>query len=273
LGQNYHRRRRNLLYGRRYLQFDRDRCYQEEIQGTFGFKTFGQLFFFLDSPSHLQCYLYVDEAHSIGALGKSGRGVCEHWGINPADVDILMGTFTKSFASVGGYIASSKQVIDVLRNRSFGQIYEPAMTFGTVQQIVSALGVIMGKDNTDLGRNKIQQLKDNSNFVRRQLIDKGFQVFGSPDSPIIPIMLYHPGKIPAFSRECLARNLAVVGVGYPATPLLLGRVRLCISASHSREDLEWAVQQLDELGDRCAAKYGTVDPRLVTTASGQKKDE
>lgn len=55
-----------------------------------------------------KCYLYVDEAHSIGALGKSGRGVCEYWGVNPADVDVLMGTFTKSFAAVGGYVAGSK---------------------------------------------------------------------------------------------------------------------------------------------------------------------
>lgn len=52
--------------------------------------------------------MYVDEAHSIGALGKTGRGVCEHWGVNPDDVDILMGTFTKAFGSVGGYIAGSK---------------------------------------------------------------------------------------------------------------------------------------------------------------------
>ena len=71
--------------------------------------------------------------------------MCEHWGVDPADVDILMGTFTKSFASVGGYVASSKKVIDVLRTRSFGQVYEQAMTPGTVQQIVSALEVIMGK--------------------------------------------------------------------------------------------------------------------------------
>lgn len=209
-----------------------------------------------------RCYLYVDEAHSIGALGKTGRGICEHWGVDPKDVDILMGTFTKSFASVGGYVASDRATIEHLKARSFGQIYEPAMAPATVQQIISALGVIMGKDSTDVGRRKIQQLKDNSNFFRRAMIDRGFQVFGDPDSPIVPIMLYSPAKLTAFSRECLKRNLAVVVVGFPATPLLLGRARFCISASHSREDLEWAVNELDEIGERVSVKYGTPEPPI-----------
>jgi serine palmitoyltransferase len=208
------------------------------------------------------CYLYVDEAHSIGALGKTGRGICEHWGVDPKDVDILMGTFTKSFASVGGYVAADRVIIEHLKTRSFGQIYEPAMAPATVQQIVSALGVIMGKDGTDIGRRKVKQLKDNSNYFRHAMISKGFQVFGDPDSPIVPIMLYSPAKLTAFSRECLRRNLAVVVVGFPATPLLLGRARFCISASHSLEDLEWAVNELDEIGERVSVKYGTPESAI-----------
>merc|ERR1711991_564277 len=65
-----------------------------------------------------KCYLYVDEAHSIGALGAHGHGVVEYWGCDPADVDILMGTFTKSFGAVGGYIAGDKAVIDKLKQVS-----------------------------------------------------------------------------------------------------------------------------------------------------------
>jgi serine palmitoyltransferase len=168
-----------------------------------------------------------------------------------------MGTFTKSFASVGGYIASDKATVDYLRERSFGQVYETAITPGIAQQVVSAFQVILGKDGTNAGKKKIQQLKDNSNFFRQALIDKGFQVFGDSDSPIIPIMVYHPAKIAAFSRECLKRGIAVVVVGFPATPLLLGRCRFCISASHTREDLEWAINELDEIGDRLNVKYGS----------------
>jgi serine palmitoyltransferase len=203
-----------------------------------------------------KCYLYVDEAHSIGALGKRARGVCDHWGVDPKDVDILMGTFTKSFASVGGYIAADKQVIQYLRTRSFGQIYETSMTPGAMEQAYQSLLCIMGLDGTNIGQQKIIQLRENSNYFRNALRDAGYQVFGDEDSPVVPAMLYFPAKIPAFSRECLRRGIAVVVVGFPATPLLESRIRFCLSASHTRKDLEWAIEQISELGDLLLLKYG-----------------
>lgn len=203
-----------------------------------------------------KCYLYVDEAHSIGALGKNARGVCDHYGIDPADIDVLMGTFTKSFASVGGYIAASKEIVDYLRGQSYGQIYETSMTPGTLKQVLTSLKILTGEDGTDLGKKKVKQLKENSNFFRRALIDKGLQVFGDTDSPVIPIMLYFPAKISSFSRACLEKNIAVVVVGFPATPILLSRARFCISASHTREDLEWAVREIEEIANTQLLKYG-----------------
>jgi len=201
-----------------------------------------------------KCYLWVDEAHSIGALGKTGRGVCEFWGIDTKEVDLLMGTYTKSFASVGGYVTGTKEIIDHIRRYSFGN-YEPTMSPGCCQQILTSMGVIMGEDDTDIGQLKIKQLRDNSNFLRKSLIEKGFKVLGDQDSPIVPLMVYHPAKLIALSREALKRNIAVVVVGYPATPLLCCRVRFCLSASHTREELEWAVNELDEMGDRLLLKY------------------
>lgn len=187
-----------------------------------------------------KCYLYVDEAHSIGALGNHAKGVCDHYGIDPNDVDVLMGTFTKSFASVGGYVAANKELTDYIRTQSIGQLYETSMSPGTLQQVITSLKIISGEDGTDLGRRKVKQLKENSNFFRRALIDKGLRVFGDEDSPVVPIMLYFPAKISSFSRACLEKNIAVVVAGFPATPVLLSRARFCVSASHTREDLEWA---------------------------------
>jgi serine palmitoyltransferase len=204
-----------------------------------------------------KCYLYVDEAHSIGALGKRGRGVCDHWGVSPNDVDILMGTFTKSFASVGGYIAANKDVIAYLRARSFGQIYETAMTPGAMEQAYQSLLCIMGRDGTNMGQQKLDQLRDNSNFFREALRSAGLQVFGDPDSPVVPAMLYFPAKIPAFSREALKRGLAVVAVGFPATPLLEARIRFCLSAAHTRKDLEWAVKEITQIADDILIRYGS----------------
>ena len=76
------------------------------------------------------------------------------------------------------------------------------------------------------------------------------QVLGHQDSPVIPVMLYNPAKIPAFSRECLLRKLAVVVVGFPATPLIKSRVRFCISAAHTEDDLISALRVVDQVADQ-----------------------
>merc|ERR1712086_389368 len=82
-----------------------------------------------------KAYVYLDEAHSIGALGATGRGVIEHYGLNVDDVDIMMGTFTKSFGAAGGYIAASKAFVNQLRLNSHGHVYAGSMAAGVVAQI------------------------------------------------------------------------------------------------------------------------------------------
>lgn len=207
-----------------------------------------------------KAYLYVDEAHSIGALGKSGRGVCDYWGVNPADIDILMGTFTKSFGSCGGYIAGSKEVIDRIRVASFSSVYDTAMSVPAVQQVISSMRILLGEDGTDEGHSRIVALRRNSNYFRRRLVEMGFMIVGDDDSPIVPMMIYVPSAMPVFSRASLEAKLGVVIVGYPATPLLLSRVRYCISAAHTIQDLEDAVQTIARLGKACCLQFGTEVP-------------
>jgi len=104
------------------------------------------------SIAAVQCYLYVDEAHSIGALGHTGRGVCEATGVDPKDVDVLMGTFTKAFGAVGGYIASNSAVIDHLRRASAGSLYSQSISPPACKQVISAMKIMLGEDGTQLGR-------------------------------------------------------------------------------------------------------------------------
>jgi serine palmitoyltransferase len=203
-----------------------------------------------------KCYIYVDEAHSIGALGQTGRGVCEYAGVDPKDIDILMGTFTKSFSGMGGYICADKKIIEYLRATSEGILYHNAMSPIVTQQVISAFKVIMGEDGTDIGQRKINSLRENSNYFRDKLMAMGLHVYGDHDSPIIPVMIYMPCKIAAFSRECLKRGLAVVVVGFPATPLVLSRARFCISAGHTRADLDKALVIVEEVVDLMMMKYG-----------------
>lgn len=202
-----------------------------------------------------KCYLYLDEAHSIGALGAGGRGVCEQLGVDTADVDIMMGTFTKSFGSCGGYIAGDRGLIQYLRCHCPAHLYATAMSPPAVEQVISALHVIQGLDGSDRGKRKIRQLRDNSNYFRRGLLELGFDVLGDWDSPVMPVMLFCPAKLPAVSRYTLERGLAIVVVGFPATPLLTTRMRVCISAAHSRADLDYALEVFKALLDRHHLQY------------------
>lgn len=200
-------------------------------------------------------YVYLDEAHSIGAMGASGRGCCEYTGVDPRDVDVMMGTFTKSFGGMGGYVAADRRVISMLRRECAGSSYHNSLSPVVCQQIISSFNVIMGRDGTNIGKEKLTALRDNSNYFRMRLTDMGLHVLGNYDSPIMPVMLYNPTKIAAFSRECLKRGLAVVVVGFPAVPILMSRARFCISAGHTREELDRALKELDEIADLLKLRY------------------
>ncbi|KAL5204419.1 hypothetical protein ABZP36_009290 [Zizania latifolia] len=217
-----------------------------------------------------KAYTYLDEAHSIGAVGQSGRGVCELLGVDPADVDIMMGTFTKSFGSCGGYIAASKEIIQHLKLSCPAHLYATSMSPPAVQQVISAIKVILGEDGSNRGAQKIARIRENSNFFRSELKKMGFEVLGDNDSPVMPIMLYNPAKIPAFSRECLRQKVAVVTVAFPATPLLLARARICISASHTREDLIKALDVISRVGDLVGIKYFPAEPPKIAEADHDK---
>jgi serine palmitoyltransferase len=240
-----------------------------------------------------KAYVYLDEAHSVGATGATGRGVCEHAGVDPADVDVLMGTFTKSFGAMGGYIAGSAPLVAWVKRRSAGFLTDNAMSPAVAQQVLSALRVMRGVDGTDIGARKLATLRDNANYFRTRLINMGCEVLGEPDSPVIPMLIYSPTKVAAFSRECLARGvrrilafslslfkrararktrtllssltprprsprptqLAVVVVGFPATPLLTARARFCVSAGHTRADLDRALGIIESVADLIKCRY------------------
>lgn len=210
-------------------------------------------------------YLYVDEAHSIGALGPRGRGVCDYFGIDPAEVDILMGTLTKSFGANGGYIAADQHIIDKLRSTNAGTAYGESPSPCVFMQILASLKMITGELCPGQGEERLQRIAFNSRYLRLGLKRMGYIVYGHDDSPIIPIMLYHPAKIPAFSHEMLRRKISVVVVGYPATPLITSRARFCVSAAHNKDDLDRLLVACNEVADRMQLKYssgvaGGLDP-------------
>ncbi|EJD52014.1 serine palmitoyltransferase 2 [Auricularia subglabra TFB-10046 SS5] len=251
-------------------------------------------------------YLFVDEAHSIGALGPRGRGVCDYFGIPPRNIDILMGTFTKSFGASGGYIAGSRALISRLRLRSHAGSYAESMTPPVLTQIIASMASIMGveghapsltngrslahtpgsgltehsphfehlgpapvhmipkwidlppalRDGSE-GGTRLNRLCFNSRYLHRGLRKLGFIVYGHHNSPIVPLLLFNIGKMAPFSRMMLARKVpvAIVIVAYPATSLTTARVRFCVSAAHTKGDMDELLRACDEIGDVLNLKY------------------
>ncbi|UYV72668.1 SPTLC2 [Cordylochernes scorpioides] len=202
-----------------------------------------------------KAYLYLDEAHSVGAMGKNGRGIVDFYDCDPQDVDFLMGTFTKSFGAAGGYIAGKKDVIDHIRTHSHSFCYGTSMAPPVAQQVISAMKAIMGEDGTNDGRERIERLERNAHYFRKRLKQMGFIIYGNMSSPVVPLMLFVPAKVATFVRELLKRGIATVGVGFPATPLVESRARFCLSAAHTKEMLDFTLNILDEIGDLLKLKY------------------
>ncbi|KAE8215018.1 hypothetical protein CF327_g1645 [Tilletia walkeri] len=265
-------------------------------------------------------YLYVDEAHSVGAIGPRGRGVCDYFGVDPRQVDILMGTFTKSFGAAGGYIGGSKAVIDRIRLLNHSNVYGETLSPPVLTQIITSMASIMGVGNNpeeaallpewiDLPRSladgsegleRLRRLAFNSRYLSSGLRKLGFIVFGHRDSPIVPLLIYLPGKMGSFSRMMLYRDMSlppderlvrdekdlsererlaledptsswalsgrarppivVVVVAYPATPLISSRVRFCVSSAHTKKDIDDVLIACDEVGGVLDLKYQNGGP-------------
>ncbi|KAL2826063.1 pyridoxal phosphate-dependent transferase [Aspergillus cavernicola] len=185
-------------------------------------------------------YFFMDEAHSIGAIGGQGRGACDYLNVDPAEVDILMGTFTKSF-------------------RANGAILLEAPALPILAQISSSLRLLANEDpfHPSEGRERLQRLMFNSRYLQLGLKRLDFIVYGHDDCPIVPLMLYHSAKMSGFSKEMLRRKISVVVVTYPATALELSCARLCVSAAHTKDDLDRMLKACDEVGEALQLKFSS----------------
>ncbi|KAI0267294.1 serine palmitoyltransferase 2 [Gloeopeniophorella convolvens] len=244
----------------------------------------------LELKKKYKFYLFIDEAHSIGALGPHGRGVADYFGVNPRSIDVHMGTFTKSFGAAGGYVAGSKALINRLRLRGHGGVYAESMTPPVVVQVLASMASIMGvtapttsalevaqqhpgpahpsqlptwmdlpaslRDGSE-GRMRLRRLAFNSRYLSRGLAKLGFIIYGHTDSPIVPLLIFNTGKMSVFHRMMRARKtpIVIVVVAYPATPLVTSRVRFCLSAAHTKDDIDTVLRACDEIGDALDLKH------------------
>ena len=189
--------------------------------------------------------LMIDEAHATGVIGRNGRGTPEHHDVE-GQVDIVAGTLSKALGAVGGFIASSREVIQYIRFYARSYMFSTALPPSTTASVLAGLDVI--EQEPELRKN----LWDNIHFMRSALQDAGFDL-GRSETAIFPLVLGDDVKVKEMSRLLHEKGIYVNAVFYPAVARRLSRVRLSIMATHTRDDLETAVKACIEAGKQVGA--------------------
>ncbi len=183
----------------------------------------------------------VDDAHAVGFMGQHGRGSVEHCGVLQR-IDILTGTFGKALGGAsGGYTTGKKEIIDMLRQRSRPYLFSNTLAPAIVAGSLSALALIQQ------GAPLRQKLHDNSRYFRSQMTKRGFTLIPG-DHPIIPIMLGEASLAQSFAARMLDHGIYVIGFFYPVVPKGKARIRTQMSAAHSKEDLDKAINAFEAVG-------------------------
>ena len=183
----------------------------------------------------------VDDAHGLGVLGEHGRGTAEHFGLED-DVDIIMGTFSKSLASLGGYMASTKRVVDYVKHNSRPYIFSASITPCSVATAREALKRL--RENPGM----VKSLQDISKYMRDGLKKLGVKIIDS-QTPIIPIYVYEDQKAFMACKLLLERGVYVNPVVSPATPVGQALLRTSYTATHTREQMDRAMKEIKEVRD------------------------
>jgi 8-amino-7-oxononanoate synthase len=184
--------------------------------------------------------LFVDEAHSLGVFGDHGRGVAEHFGVED-DVDLVMGTFSKSLATVGGFVAGSFEVIDYIKHNARAQIFTAAIPPGAVAAVEAALDIIEAEPE------RRDRLWENTEYMRVELAGLGFETCGS-QSPIISLLVGEDAATFQMAKRLQEEGVFVNPVMTPAVPAGQSMIRTSYMATHSREQLDRALGALAKVG-------------------------
>jgi glycine C-acetyltransferase len=185
----------------------------------------------------------VDDSHATGVLGRTGRGTPEHFGVL-GEVDIITSTLGKALGgAAGGFVAGPAALADLLIQRSRPQLFSNALPPTVATSSLAAVRFL------ETHPERVQQLRDNTSWFRNAITEAGFKPLAG-DTPIVPIILGETAAAIAMSDAVLAEGIFVTGFGFPVVPHGTARVRCQISAAHTRDDLEFAVQVFKRVGTK-----------------------
>jgi 8-amino-7-oxononanoate synthase len=184
--------------------------------------------------------LMVDDAHGIGVLGAGGRGTAEHFGVEN-DVDIIMGTYSKSLASIGGCIAGDSTTIEYLKHHARSLIYSASLPPSNTAAVLAALDIVENEPE------RREKLWSNSNYIRDGLKSLGLDTLET-ETPIIPVLIGDDMLALQFWRELFDRGLFATPVIPPAVPKGMSLIRTSCMATHTHEHLDRALEAFEQVG-------------------------
>ncbi len=184
--------------------------------------------------------LMVDDAHGEGVLGRGGRGIVDHFGMH-GRVDVEIGTLSKAFGVVGGYVAGKKEVVEWLNQRGRPFLFSSATTAADTAACLAAVDIL--EASTEL----VDRLWDNARYFKTEMKRLGFDT-GKSETPITPVMLNDEVLTRKFSARLFENGVFAMAITYPTVPKGRARIRVMISAAHARQDLDRGIETFAQVG-------------------------
>jgi glycine C-acetyltransferase len=184
--------------------------------------------------------LMVDDAHGEGVVGKGGRGIVDHFNLH-GKVDVEIGTFSKAFGVMGGIVAGNKAIIEWLTQRGRPFLFSSATPAADVAACITAIDLL--EESTEL----VDRLWENGRYFKTEMQKLGFDT-GVSTTPITPVILGEAALAHQFSRELFEMGIFATALGFPTVPRGKARIRVMLSAAHSREDLDQALAAFASVG-------------------------
>jgi glycine C-acetyltransferase len=193
-----------------------------------------------DLAEETGCIMMVDDAHASGVFGRNGRGTVDHFGVH-GRVDVQVGTLSKAMGALGGYVAGSADLIDFLYHRARPFLFSTSHPPSVVLSCLAALDVLMEEPEI------IERLWDNTRFFKEGLHRLGFNT-GLSESPITPVIAGEGAKAMELSDKLFERGVFAQGIAFPTVARDKARVRTIVTATHTREDLQFALDAFATVG-------------------------
>lgn len=194
----------------------------------------------VELAQEFDCMVMIDEAHAFGVLGETGRGAAEYFGVENR-IDIMMGTLSKAAGCFGAYCCGSKELISFLQNKARSFIYTTAMPPSIASAATCAVGIV------EADKQSRDRLWENTHYMAEQLKRMGFQT-GASQTPIIPLIVGDAQKAVEFSQTLLRAGILISAIRPPTVAVNTARLRLAMMATHTKEDCDFVLAQLQKIG-------------------------